>query len=73
MILPDKNIQLRNSLLGWGAKMVKLLNKPRTVSYLWDKLRLETNMSFQKYILTLDFLFMLGIVELTTRGVEVAK
>jgi hypothetical protein len=64
MILPDKNILLSHSLLGLGANLLAKLKLPQTVSSLWEKAREydEIN-SYEKYILTLDLLFLLNIIE----------
>jgi hypothetical protein len=65
MILPDKNIFLSQSLLGLGAALLEKLKSPQTVSSLWEKARKygEIN-SYEKYILTLDLLYLLGIIDL---------
>jgi hypothetical protein len=66
MILPDKNILLQYSILGSGANILKVLNKPETVSSLWEKLKNEREIqSFEKFVLTLDFLYAMNIVELS--------
>ncbi len=64
MILPGKNILLSHSLLGLGANLLAKLKSPQTVSSLWEKAREydEIN-SYEKYILTLDLLFLLNIIE----------
>jgi len=65
MILPDKNILLANSLLGMGAGLLIKLKSPQTVSSLWEKVRHYGEIhSYEKYILTLDLLFLLHLVEL---------
>ncbi len=69
MILPDKNITLHYSILGMGTKMLLEVNTPQTVSSLWEKLREcdEIN-TFEKFTLTLDFLYIMGLIELE-RGI----
>jgi len=64
MILPDKHIALNNTLMGSGAKIIKRIITPVTLSSLWEiskKEKIET--SYEKFILTLDFLYMIGFVE----------
>jgi hypothetical protein len=63
MILPNKITSVDKSLLGIGAKLLKILNAPLTVSQLWDisKKSLSLN-SFQYFILTLDFLYTIGAI-----------
>jgi len=65
MILPDKNITLSNSLLGAGSLLLSSLSSPQTVSSLWEKIKNSMYInSFEKYVLTLDLLYMLGIITL---------
>lgn len=69
MILPDKNITLHYSILGMGTKMLLELNTPQTVSSLWEKLRKYDEINtFEKFILTLDFLYIMGLIDLE-RGI----
>ena len=64
MILPNKIIATNKSLLVLGAKVLKLLDNPTTVSRLWEisKVRLNLN-SFQYFVLTLDFLYSISAIE----------
>jgi hypothetical protein len=64
MILPDKHRKLSNSLVGVGAIILKQLDSAKTVSSLWHKVRSFSEVSnFEKYTLTLDFLFTIGAIE----------
>jgi hypothetical protein len=69
MILPTKHIAIERSLLFVGAEIIKLLKRPRTVSSLWSAFRNlhgeseRSNVSYDWFILSLDFLCMLGIAE----------
>lgn len=65
MILPDKNITLSNSLLGIGSKILTELAVPQTVSSLWEKVRRKYSeiKTFEKFVLTVDLLFALGLIE----------
>jgi hypothetical protein len=64
MILPDRNILLSHSLLGMGAQLLSHLKSNHTVSSLWDKTRNSKEInSFEKYILTLDLLFIMDLIE----------
>lgn len=63
MIKPDKNIKLSYSLIGVGALILPKIIAPTTVSSLWQKLRqYEEIANFEKFVLTLDFLFMCNLV-----------
>jgi hypothetical protein len=65
MILPTKHISTRNSLLGIGAIILERLNYPRTVTSLWgDVSKLPEIATFERFVLVLDFLYMVGAIEL---------
>ncbi len=65
MILPNKNTNLSNSILGIGATLIPLLRVPCTVSDLWtqSKHHPKQTISFEKFILALDLLFLLGLIK----------
>lgn len=64
MILPTKHISVRNSLLGVGAVLLKYLERPQTVTILWEKVRkLPEVGTFERFSLALDFLYAIGAVE----------
>lgn len=65
MIIPDKNIKLQNSLLGMGAQVLSELQTSETISSLWEKIKTNKVInSYEKFVLTLDFLFMLNLIDL---------
>jgi ABC-3C biological conflict system middle component len=71
MILPTKGINADRALLSVGADILRLLDEPKTVSRLWDEARLtrimrktSATLSFDWFVLALDLLYALGIVEL---------
>lgn len=65
MILPTKHISTRNSLLGVGATIIEHLNYPRTVTSLWSDLsKLPEVATFERFVLVLDLLYMIGAIEL---------
>ena len=77
MILPTKHIRTERALIGVGAEILRLMQKPQTVSRLWDDLRARRNVhapnapiDYNWFVLALDLLFMLGAVE-TKRGLLV--
>lgn len=64
MILPSKHIKLSDSLLNIGAIILRNLNSPQTVSALWSKVHSFAEVkTFDRFILGLDFLFMIGIID----------
>lgn len=63
MIKPNKNIKLSYSLIGVGALVLPRITNPTTISALWQKLKqYEEIASFEKFVLTLDFLFMCNLI-----------
>lgn len=65
MILPTKHISTARSLLNLGATLLQRLKRPKTVAGLWDQVReLPEVGTFQRFVLALDFLYMLGAVDL---------
>lgn len=64
MILPDKNRNLKYSLLGFGGLILNELTINQTISSLWEKMRNEGKIkSYEKFILTLDFLYSIQLIE----------
>ncbi len=65
MILPTKHINTRHSLLGSGATILQSLEQEKTVNALWQVAKLEPNIgTYSRYVLTLDFLFCIGAIEI---------
>jgi hypothetical protein len=64
MILPSKTCSLSNSLLGFGTVVLESLDSPTTVNSLWEKIHDEDpQITFEKFILTLDLLYLLSVIE----------
>jgi hypothetical protein len=69
MILPDKHVRLSSSFLGAGAALLELLGSRRTVSSLWTAARRQEEIhTFERFTLTLDMLYALGLVEFGRDG-----
>lgn len=65
MILPTKHIQIKRSLVGMGAEILAMVDKPYNVSSLWYKARkLPEIRTFEIFIITLDFLFTLDAINI---------
>jgi hypothetical protein len=65
MILPTKYIPVRQSLLGTGAVILSNINKPITVSSLWEKVReIPEIKTFERFIMSLDLLYILGAIRI---------
>jgi len=64
MILPSKHLNLSHSILGSGALVLNNLNKPRTITNLWDILRDKTGFKYYwRFILVLDFLHAIKAID----------
>ena len=66
MILPSKHISEEHALLGVGAILLGHLDRPQTVTSLWEKAR-ENNIvgTFERFVLALDLLHITGAVGLS--------
>lgn len=65
MILPTKRMPSDRCLLGVGARILRQLRRPETVSRLWETLMRDGNeaVPYDWFILSLDLLFVVGAVE----------
>lgn len=74
MILPDKNIKLEYSLLNCGALILYEIREPKTISLLWEQVKQkETLDNYEKFVLTLDFLFIINAIKLNDGFLERCK
>ena len=70
MILPTKHLPLDRSLVGVGADVLSLLDKPKTVSKLWLEFQVlseekKSRRTFDWFTLTISMLYTIGAVEMT--------
>ena len=66
MILPSKYIPEDQALLGVGAVILRYLERPQTVTSLWDKVRDEGAVgTFERFVVALDLLHITGVVVLS--------
>lgn len=67
MILPSKHLAQDRALLTVGADVLKLLTMAKTVSRLWTDFKMARGehlaVTYDWFILAIDVLFALGIVE----------
>jgi hypothetical protein len=70
VILPTKHLPSDRALLTVGARVLSLLDEPRTVSSLWDRIRLKRElrdkrapMSYDWFVLALDLLFLMEAID----------
>ncbi|MFJ7266385.1 ABC-three component system middle component 6 [Streptomyces sp. NPDC099050] len=71
MITPTKGISPDRSLLAVGAQIARVLDMPMTVTQTWSRFHAErirlghhSPVSFQWFVLGLDVLYALGVIEL---------
>lgn len=65
MILPTKHVPAKQSLLGVGGLLLKQLDNARTLSDLWERVRLFPEVgTFRRFVLALDLLYAMGAVTL---------
>ena len=69
MILPSKHLPERRALLTVGSEILGLLDRPRTVSSVWEEVRggkseRKRRLSYDWFVLALDLLFLMGAIRL---------
>lgn len=76
MLLPEKHVRLAESIIGLGVFVLKGLDRPRTVDDLWNEISRACHAGefpayhpFDNLLLTLDFFFMIGMIEEDGNGV----
>ena len=63
MILPDEHTRVSNSLLNAGATLLSTMRPRQTVTELWSRTRARPEIrTFDRFVLGLDLLFILGVV-----------
>lgn len=65
MILPTKHIPVDHALIGVGARVLRRLHRPVTVSALWERVRRDEGVStFDRFVLALDLLYLLDAIHI---------
>ncbi len=65
MILPSKHVPAERALLTLGARMLRELSEPLTVSTLWARIRGMEGISYRSYTLALSFLYAISAIEMS--------
>ncbi len=74
MILPTKHVPANESLIGVGAIILQEIRKPISVSMLWKIIREDESVgTYERFILTLDMLHILGIIFLDSAWQKMFK
>nr|WP_300452927.1 ABC-three component system middle component 6 [Fusobacterium sp.] len=76
MIMPDKNTTISESIIGLGAFVLSILEKPLTIDDCWNKLnkkyiqkgKIQKKHTFDTFILTIDFLYIMNSIDINERG-----
>jgi ABC-3C biological conflict system middle component len=68
MILPGKHLRQDRAMLGVGAEILAELYEARTVSELWERVRLprapsDAPLSFDWFVLSLSFLYAVAAID----------
>ena len=65
MIMPSKYLREEEALIGISAALLPLVENNGNLPALWDSAKKITAVgSFERFILALDFLYLLGLVDL---------
>jgi hypothetical protein len=64
MILPSKHLSQEKALLTIGAELLKQLNRPKTVSAVWEQAHQTVSISYDWFILALDLLYTIDAIEI---------
>ena len=69
MIIPDKYINLQNSIFGTSALIIKTLgNKYLSINKLWKKCEKKLNISYIKFMHCVIFMFSTGMSNYNNEG-----
>ncbi len=70
MILPKKHLDINESIFGFGAFLLQQLKNPMSAEELWEcyrdayhNHRYPVKFSFDQYIVTLDYLFIIDAIK----------
>lgn len=77
MILPKKHIKLSESFFALGALVLEQIENPKTIDEIWGNINYKRKIisaasSFDNLLLTLDYLFSIGVIKLNKEG-EIVK
>lgn len=78
MILPTKRLRPDCCILGTGGEILSYLTEPKPVSRVWDEIKKAESTKSKKtsritydwFVLSLDFLYLLEIIEIRDGIIE---
>ena len=75
MITPTKFVNANQSLIGLGAIVLKSMSDDgNSISSLWDNLKDNSDIfSYERFILTLDMLFIMGLIKFKNNRLKKVK
>lgn len=75
MILPSKHLSGDRALITVGAEVLGQLGEPKTISRLWTDVKRVSSSSatYDWFILSLDLLFTIGLVEFSNGRVALVE
>ena len=72
MILPDKYLLLKDSLIGISPLILDIIEKKEMgVEEVWDKFKKKYNSKvpiYNKFLYTLDFMYITGMIDFDSKG-----
>mgnify|MGYP001044414429 CR=1 FL=1 len=76
MIMPNKHIKFSESLLGFGAYILKKISSESTIDSLWNEYqkdlsedKYKSKHNFDNFLITLVFLNSIGVIEERNGGI----
>jgi hypothetical protein len=64
MILPSKHIPQERALLTIVAALLKHLDRPKTVSGIWEDMRRSLSVNYDWFVLSIDLLYTIEAIEI---------
>jgi hypothetical protein len=65
MIMPSKYLKEDEALVGVGGILLQSIGGRRNISNLWEDIKINHALAtFERFILALDFLFLLGLIDI---------
>ena len=65
MILPTKHIAQEKALLTIGAELLKYLDRPKTISAIWEEMLISVvQIKYDWFVLALDLLYAIDTIEI---------
>lgn len=65
MIMPSKYLREDEALIGVSAALLPLVEKDGNLTAIWESAKkIDSIGNFERFILALDFLYLLGLVDL---------